>query len=84
MAVLGSGMSCTLLLAFAFVASAGIGYSYVFRTARVRAEMIRICHQQSLLGILMGRWLDESPNCAPTLRLMGVCGLVVAGLAFLL
>jgi hypothetical protein len=71
------------MLAFVFLASATIGYSYVFRTDRVRDAMIRICHQQSFLGILMGQWLDESPNCVPALRLMGVCGLAVAGLAFL-
>jgi hypothetical protein len=75
-------MNHRLFFALAFVTSAAIGFSYVFRTDRVRDAMIRICHQQPFLGFLMGQWLDESPNCVPALRLMGVCGLAVAGLAF--
>jgi hypothetical protein len=70
------------MLAFVFLASATIGYSYVFCTDKVRNAMIRICHEQSFLGILMGQGLDESPNCVPILRLMGVCGLVVAAVGY--
>jgi hypothetical protein len=75
-------MNHRLFFALAFVISAAIGFSYVFRTDSVRDAMIRICHRHSFLVILMGKWLDESPNCAPTLRLMGVCGLAVAALAY--
>jgi hypothetical protein len=74
-------MNHRLFFALAFVTSAAISFSYVFRTDSVRAAMVRICRRHSYLGILIGEWLDESPNCAPTLRWMGVCGLAVAGLA---
>jgi hypothetical protein len=74
-------MNHRLCFTLAFGISAAIGFSYVFRTDSVRAAMVRICQKHMLLSLLMGKWLDESPNCGPTLRLMGACGLAVAGLA---
>jgi hypothetical protein len=75
-------MRDTVLLGLVFVASATIGYSYVFRAHKMQTAMARICHKNSFLGLVIGKWLDESPHCVLTLRLMGVFGLVIAIVAY--
>jgi hypothetical protein len=54
-----------------------------FPPDKVRAAMARICHSQSFLGTVMGRWLDESPNCLLALRLMGIIAWVMAMVSYL-
>jgi hypothetical protein len=75
-------MSQTLILGFVFVAGASIGYTYIFRTKRIRASMARICSGHSLTSFLLRRWLYTSAYSIPTLKLMGVLGLAVAAVAY--
>ena len=75
-------MSHSLLLAIIFVAFASIGFSYVFRANEMRVGMVRICNRHQFLDLLMRKWLDESPSCIPTLRLMGVFGLLVSAVTY--
>jgi len=71
-------MRHTSFLVFVFVASATVGYSYVFRTDKVHLAMARLCYKHRFLDFVMGKWLVESPHCIFTLKLMGVLDWVIA------
>ena len=54
-------MRDTVLLGLVFVASATIGYSYVFRAHKMQTTMARICHKHSFLAFSWGYGSTSRP-----------------------
>jgi len=71
-----------LFLALIFAISAIVGFLYLFRAYRVQAFMVRIAKKNWFLGLVMGKWIIESPYYILTLRLAGVTAWVIAAVTY--
>jgi hypothetical protein len=71
-----------MFLALIFAISATLGFFYLFRAHRVQAFMVRIAKKNRFLGIVMGKWIIESPYYILTLRLTGVAAWLIAAVTY--